>query len=98
MTKTWKLNLVHIWESQSQSNLSSDWRRKPDHLEVNRTGAVVAVHAKVRKNRILPPLHTSDGAVEYLGDRSTSTSICEVAHKRLPENWVVEHSCEKGAV
>lgn len=41
MTKTWKPNPVHIWESQSRSNLSSDWRRKPDHLKEKLTDAVV---------------------------------------------------------
>lgn len=39
MTKTWKPNLIHIWESESQINLSSDCRRKPDHLKENLTNA-----------------------------------------------------------
>lgn len=94
MTKTLKLNLAHIWESWSQSNLSSDWRRKPDHLKENLTNAAAAVHARVRENNPPPPrLYTSSRAVVYLADRSTDISTCEVEHNPLQEKRVMEHSC-----
>lgn len=37
MTKTWKHNHIHTWESKSRINPSSDRRRKPDHLKENLT-------------------------------------------------------------
>lgn len=82
MTKTWKPNPVHIWESQSRSNLSSDWRRKPDHLEERLTDAVVGgggVHARVRKNNpspaFIPPIELLCIGVTAV----LSSSIREVA-------------------